>query len=155
MCVGCSLLRRQGCMFGRDPSETQDKPERIFRNRINSVPGYLRRWPLMWFPLPHSSCTLGKSLIKQNSLLSMEVLEGEAPSKYTTNFIQYLTDGLSLPHPTRRLHAIFFPLRILYVQLCVNVLKSIMYSMTVAFVAGNQKNGNELCHSQMWLALSQ
>lgn len=64
---------------------------------------------------PHSYCTLGKSLIKQNSLLSMEVLEGEAPYKYTTNFIQYLTDGLSLSHPTRRLHAIFFPLRILHV----------------------------------------
>lgn len=113
ICVGYHIPRSQGCVFGSDPSETQGRPEGIFRNQVSLVFRILEKTasePLVWSPLPHSSCTVGRSLIKQNSLLSLKHLE-KPPPKYTPSIIQYITDVHVLftpPHPLQDSCIFFF-----------------------------------------------
>lgn len=91
MCVR-SLQRPQGCMFGSDPSEMQDSPEGIFRDRVGLVCRILEEAAseaLMRSPLPHGSCTV-EDPDQPDSLLSVEGLE---PPRYTTSYVQCLTDA--------------------------------------------------------------
>lgn len=50
ICVGCSLVRSQGCMFGHDPFEIKDGPEGIPRI-LSSKSGIQDTWKdSLWAP---------------------------------------------------------------------------------------------------------
>lgn len=98
--------------------------------------------PLCGRPSPTTPVPL-EALIKQNSLLSMEALEGEPPPKYTTNYVQHRTDAhvlFSSPQDSCILYIFFLRILICSV-LCMYINPTIIYmcSVTLAFVAENQK----------------
>ena len=137
------VLRSQGCICLTVIHLKYDRLEGILRNWINLVYMILEMIasrPLMYSFFFHSWHSLGRSLIKLNSLLSMEVLEGESAARYTISYIRYLTDAhYCLPLRLRRLIYIFFFFRIFVCSvLCKWTQSSIKCGMTDV-CGGNQK----------------
>lgn len=95
--------------------------------------------PLMWSPFPHSSYTLGRSLIKQNSWYG-STWRTTTPGYHQLRTVLNSCQCVFFP-PPRLLHlTVFFFFRILiFSVLCTCTQSSILCSMTLAFVAGNQK----------------